>query len=152
MNDEQALIVSPAALSVLGEIGHKSSLTPHKQSEINIGTELGSVGRPKVSYKNRREVHYGTAGSVRPDWCIGSGCSIEVKNYRIETNQRGLVNDVSKQITQRAENLPRGMQQQIVIDIRGQAVTEAQRNAVIKSIVKKSDGLINPTDIRFKTK
>ena len=94
---------------------------------------------------------YGTAGSVRPDWCIGSVCSVEVKNYKIATNQQGLINNVSKQALQRAENLPQGMQQQVVIDIRGQVVTDAQKNAVIKGIVQKSKGALTPTDIRFKS-
>ncbi|MDU9407341.1 hypothetical protein RTH74_06995 [Pseudomonas sp. zfem001] len=122
-----------------------------KQSEIDIGTELGSGARPQVSYKNGQEVPYGTAGSVRPDWCIGSVCSVEVKNYKIATNQQGLINNVSKQALQRAENLPQGMQQQVVIDIRGQVVTDAQKNAVIKGIVQKSKGTLTPTDIRFKS-
>ncbi|WP_277404393.1 pre-toxin TG domain-containing protein [Achromobacter xylosoxidans] len=122
-----------------------------KQSEIDVGTELGSGARPQVSYKNGQEVPYGTAGSVRPDWCIGSVCSVEVKNYKIATNQQGLINNVSKQALQRAENLPQGMQQQVVIDIRGQVVTDAQKNAVIKGIVQKSKGVLTPTDIRFKS-
>ncbi|WP_176469796.1 hypothetical protein [Pseudomonas sp. Irchel 3A5] len=52
---------------------------------------------------------------------------------------------------QRAKDLPEGMQQQVVIDIRGQTVTDAQKNAVIKGIVQRSNGAIGPTDIRFKT-
>lgn len=88
---------------------------------------------------------------MRPDWCIGSVCSVEVKNYKIATNQQGLINNVSKQALQRAENLPQGMQQQVVIDIRGQVVTDAQKNAVIKGIVQKSKGALTPTDIRFKS-
>ncbi|GLX16244.1 hypothetical protein Pstr01_44830 [Pseudomonas straminea] len=121
-----------------------------KQSEIDVGTDLGQGARPQVSYKNGQEVPYGTSGSVRPDWCIGSVCSVEVKNYNIATNQQGLISNVSKQALQRAENLPQGMQQQVVIDIRGQAVTDAQKNAVIKGIVQKSNGALGPTDIRFK--
>lgn len=122
-----------------------------KQSEIDVGTELGSGARPQVSYKNGQEVPYGTAGSVRPDWCIGSVCSVEVKNYKIATNQQGLISNVSKQALQRTKNLPQGMQQQVVIDIRGQVVTDAQKNAVIKGIVQKSKGALTPTDIRFKS-
>ena len=121
-----------------------------KQSEIDVGADLGQEARPQVSYKNGQEVPYGTSGSVRPDWCIGDVCSVEVKNYNIATNQQGLISNVSKQALQRAENLPQGMQQQVVIDIRGQAVTDAQKNAVIKGIVQKSNGAIRPTDIRFK--
>ncbi|WP_207388761.1 DUF637 domain-containing protein, partial [Stutzerimonas kirkiae] len=130
--------------------GSSARPTP-KQSEIDVGTELGAGARPQISYKNGQEVPYGTAGSVRPDWCIGSVCSVEVKNYKVATNQQGLINNVSKQALQRAENLPQGMQQQIVIDVRGQVVTDAQKNAVIKGIVQKSKGTVSPTDIRFKS-
>jgi filamentous hemagglutinin len=54
-----------------------------------------------------------------------------VKNYNIEKNQSGLISNVSKQTIQRAENLPQGMQQQVVIDVRGQMITvdqERKRN------------------------
>jgi hypothetical protein len=46
-----------------------------------------------------------------------------VKNYNIAKNQGGLISNVSKQAIQRAENLPQGMQQQVVIDVRGQMIT-----------------------------
>ncbi|WP_175413251.1 hypothetical protein [Pseudomonas sp. 37 R 15] len=49
-----------------------------------------------------------------------------MKNYNIVKNQSGLISNVSNQALQRAENLPQGMQQQVVIDIRGQAVTLVQ--------------------------
>lgn len=42
------------------------------------------------------------------------------------------------------------MQQQVVIDIRGQTVSNAQKNAIIKGGVGKSGGVLKPTDIRFK--
>ena len=54
-----------------------------------------------------------------------------MKNYNIEKNQSGLISNVSKQTIQRAENLPQGMQQQVVIDVRGQMITvdqERKRN------------------------
>ncbi len=75
---------------------------------------------------------------------------MEVKNYNITTNQSGLINNVSKQAIQRAENLPAGMRQEVVIDIRGQKVTSIQEDAIIKGIVQKSNGTIKPTDIQFK--
>jgi filamentous hemagglutinin len=57
---------------------------------------------------------------------------------------------VSKQAIQRAENLPAGMRQEVVIDIRGQKVTPIQEDAIIKWIVQKCNGEIKPTDIQFK--
>nr|WP_256679427.1 hemagglutinin repeat-containing protein [Pseudomonas sp. Fl4BN1] len=128
----------------------KPARPTHKQSEIDVGSDLGSGARPQVSYKNGQEVPYGTSGSVRPDWCVGGVCSVEVKNYNIATNQSGLISNVSKQALQRAENLPKGMQQQVVIDVRGQMVTVEQERNIIKGIVQKSNGAIKPEAIEFK--
>lgn len=87
---------------------------------------------------------------TRPDWCNGNTCGIEVKNYNIATNINGLINNVSKQAIHRAENLPAGMQQRIIIDVRGQIVTPNQERTIIKGIVERSNGVIAPTSIRFK--
>ncbi|MBP2859712.1 VENN motif pre-toxin domain-containing protein, partial [Dickeya oryzae] len=127
-----------------------TSRPSHRQSEIDVGKDLGDGWREQVSFKDGKEVPYGTKGGVRPDWCQGNVCSVEVKNYNITTNQNGLINNVSKQAIQRAENLPAGMQQQVVIDVRGQTVSQAQERAIIKGIVEKSNGAIAPTSIRFK--
>ncbi|MEA9749435.1 hypothetical protein VDF76_21135, partial [Xanthomonas campestris pv. raphani] len=121
-----------------------------QQSEADVGQDLGIGARAQVSFKNGVEVPYGTADSVRPDWCVGTTCSVEVKNYNIATNRSKLVSSVSEQALQRSKDLPSGMQQLIVIDVRGQNVTNAQKNSVIKAIVKKSNGIISPTDIKFK--
>lgn len=73
-----------------------------------------------------------------------------MKNYNIEKNQSGLINNVSKQAIQRAENLPTGMQQRVIIDVRGQSVSVEQERAIIKGIVQKSNGIIDPAAIEFK--
>jgi hypothetical protein len=52
-----------------------------RQSEIDVGVDLPPGARPQVSFKNGQEVPYGTSGSVRPDYCLGNVCSVEVKNY-----------------------------------------------------------------------
>ena len=67
----------------------------HRQSEIDVGKDLGEGWREQVTFKDGKEVPYGTKGSVRPDWCQGNICSVEVKNYNITTNQSGLINNVS---------------------------------------------------------
>ncbi|MBP0943677.1 hypothetical protein V2K16_26655 [Pseudomonas alliivorans] len=123
--------------------------TPQK-SEIDVGADLGAGARPQVSYKNGQEVPCGTSGSVRPDWCVGNVCSVEVKNYNNTKNQNGLISNVFKQALQRAENLPKSMQQQVVIDVRGQMVTVNQERNIIKGIVQKSNGAIKPEAIEFK--
>ena len=89
---------------------------------------------PQKSFKNGQEVPYGTKGSTRPE-LYNSGHSIEVKNYRVETSsgQNNLINNVSKQIQSRTPNLPEGTRQTVIIDLRGQNVS----NEVLKSIRSK---------------
>ncbi|WP_107675999.1 hemagglutinin repeat-containing protein [Agrobacterium sp. LAD9] len=121
-----------------------------KESEVAVGTDLGAGARPQVSFKDGKEVPYGTPGSVRPDWCRGDVCSAEVKNYNVANNMNGLIDNVAKQAIQRQRNLPSGMQQEIVIDVRGQVVTVDQERRVIRGIVQKSNGAIKPESIEFK--
>ncbi|HHY6312649.1 TPA: VENN motif pre-toxin domain-containing protein, partial [Salmonella enterica] len=123
----------------------------HKQSEKDVGKDLGTGWKEQVSYKDGKEVPYGTKGSTRPDWCNGSTCSIEVKNYNIATNQSGLISNVAKQAIDRQANLPSGMRQEIVIDIRGQTITPMQRVKIVQGIVDKSNGVVDKSSIRFKT-
>jgi len=60
-----------------------------------------------------------------------------------------MVNTIVKQAEQRATNLPEGMQQKIVIDIRGQSVSQAQQDRIRNKIVNKSNGIIKSDDVRF---
>ncbi|WP_307844523.1 hemagglutinin repeat-containing protein [Ralstonia syzygii] len=122
------------------------------QSEKDVGTGLGSDYRPQVSYKDGQEVPYGTKGSVRPDWCNTTSCSVEVKNYNIANNSSGLIKNVADQAIQRQANLPAGMEQQVVIDVRGQTITAQQELAIRQGIVSKSNGVIRPDMITFKTR
>ncbi|OAI58852.1 hemagglutinin, partial [Ralstonia solanacearum] len=136
-----------------GSSGNDSNVTKRPtppQSEKDVGTGLGSDFRPQVSYKDGQEVPYGTKGSVRPDWCNATSCSVEVKNYNIENNSSGLIKNVADQAIQRQANLPAGMEQQIVIDVRGQKVTAQQEDIIVKGIVSRSNGAIKPDAIEFK--
>jgi filamentous hemagglutinin len=120
-------------------------------SEKDVGSDLGPNVRSQVSYLNHKEVPYGTPGSVRPDFVANNSmASYEVKNYNITSNSEGLIKTVSQQAIQRQANLPVGMQQNIVIDIRGQSVTDLQKTSIIKGIVQGSNGAIDPTAIDFK--
>ncbi|WP_230085933.1 MULTISPECIES: VENN motif pre-toxin domain-containing protein, partial [unclassified Providencia] len=121
-----------------------------RDSEKDVGKDLGEGWREQVSFKDGKEVPYGTKGSVRPDWCQGTVCSVEVKNYTIATNSKGLINNVSKQAIERQQHLPEGMKQEVIIDIRGQKVSDSEKRAVVVGIVQKSNGAIKPTDIQFK--
>ncbi|MGF6368103.1 filamentous hemagglutinin [Paraburkholderia sp. RAU6.4a] len=123
-----------------------------RQSEIDVGSDLGSGADPQVSYKDGQQVPYGTSGSVRPDYVAADGsASFEVKNYNVATNSSGLINNVANQAIQRAANLPDGMEQQVVIDVRGQTMTPDQRTSIVQGIVQKSNGIIDPSNIQFKT-
>ncbi|HGP0983209.1 TPA: VENN motif pre-toxin domain-containing protein, partial [Klebsiella aerogenes] len=122
----------------------------HRQSEIDVGNDLGDGWKEQVSYKDGKEVPYGTKGSTRPDWCNGDVCSLEVKNYNVATNQGGLINNVAKQAIERQKHLPQGMMQEIVIDVRGQVLSLAQEDAIVRGIVQKSNGIVKPTNIQFK--
>uniref|UniRef100_UPI002018256E VENN motif pre-toxin domain-containing protein n=1 Tax=Cupriavidus sp. 2SB TaxID=2502199 RepID=UPI002018256E len=147
--------ISNAFTSVLDSIVTKvvdsvSRPTP-PTSEKDVGADLGPGHSPQVSYKDGQKVPYGTPGSVRPDHVADDGsASFEVKNYNVATNANGLINNVAKQAINRAVNLPAGMEQQIIIDVRGQTVSADQERALVRGIVSKSNGIISPESIEFK--
>ncbi|QPA32240.1 pre-toxin TG domain-containing protein [Thermaerobacillus caldiproteolyticus] len=119
-----------------------------RQSEIDIGKEYPEYSAQK-SFKNGKEVPYGTKGSSRPDF-YREGFSIEVKNYKITTpsGRSRLVNNISTQVEKRLSDLPRGTKQTVIIDIRGQNVSEEILDDLYDRIMKKTNGKVN---IRFKT-
>ncbi len=122
-----------------------------RQSEIDVGNDLGPDYTSQQSYFKGQPISQGTPGSVRPDFVSNDGTtSVEVKNYNIQTNSNGLINNVSGQAVSRASNLPAGMDQQVIVDVRGQTVTPTQENTIIQRIVQKSNGAISPTSITFK--
>ena len=63
-----------------------------------------------------------------------------------------MIDNVSKQTIDRKKHLPSGVQQLVVIDIRGQKITAAQKNKIRGGIESKSNGIIKPEQIEFKTK
>jgi filamentous hemagglutinin len=88
---------------------------------------------------------------VRPDFVASDGsAAFEVKNYNIATNSDGLVNTVSQQITDRAANLPQGMAQQVIIDVRGQVVSAVQKADIVDGIVSKTNSVVSANSIIFK--
>jgi filamentous hemagglutinin len=121
-----------------------------RQSEVDVGITLPLGSREQVSFKGGVEVPYGTPLSVRPDWCIGTTCSVEVKNYDISTNKQALIRNVSQQAVRRQQELPSGMTQQVVIDVRGQSVDVQQEINIRRGIAQQSGGVIAPSDITFK--
>jgi filamentous hemagglutinin len=73
-----------------------------------------------------------------------------VKNYDINTNTDGLVNNVSRQVQERAGHLPPGMQQNIRIDVRGQQISQDKSAEVVRRIVENSNGFLRPENIEFR--
>ena len=120
-----------------------------RQSELYVGKMLGTRAKPQVSYLDGKEVPYGTKGSVRPDFVMGDKAAFEVKNYNIETNSDGLVREVVRQVKDRAIHLPQGMKQRVMIDVRGQNVSDAMKEALGQKIIQKCDGIISMKDISF---
>ncbi|WP_141683096.1 VENN motif pre-toxin domain-containing protein [Gilliamella intestini] len=130
--------------------GKTTNGRPHSStSEKDVGASLPPDYRGQVSYKDGVEVPHGTKGSVRPDFCNGTTCSIEVKNYDIGKYADNLINNISKQAIERQKHLPNGMQQQVRIDVRGQHLTPALEFKIRRGIVRKSNGIISSKQIEF---
>jgi len=105
----------------------------------------------QVAFKDGREVSSRTAGSVRPDGVSADkrSASFEVKNYDINTKADALINNVARQVQERVRHLPRGMQQNIKIDVRGQNVSSGHLDDIARRIVEKSNGLLSYEHIEF---
>ncbi|CAJ7329435.1 Uncharacterised protein [Burkholderia pseudomallei] len=119
-----------------------------RQSEQDAGKRLGDGYEEQKSFKDGKEVPYGTKGSTRPDW-YKDGSSVEVKNYNIETSagQERLIDNVSKQAIYRAQQLPSNTVQSLFVDVRGQAVSRGELQNVIQAITTRSNGIIQPGNI-----
>jgi filamentous hemagglutinin len=77
---------------------------------------------------------------------------IEVKNYDLSlpANRASLYNDVAEQALRRAENLPSGSFQGVIIDIRGQAIDPAVLQRIASNIQQATGGRIRVQDVIFK--
>ena len=146
--DEQTRLNIVTSLKELGEQVKELERTIHKDAGKTLTPDFNA----QESYLNGQKVKWGTDGSVRPDFCNGTTCSIEVKNYDIQNNINGLIDNVSKQAIERKKHLPSGVQQLVVIDIRGQKMTALQEFKIKQGIKNKSNGIIKPEQIEFKTK
>ena len=98
-------------------------------------------GEEQKSYKGGKEVPYGTPGSTRPDLVVtdeesGTFTAIEVKNYDVSSNERvaALCKEVRRQVGDRCDNMPEGTKQVIVLDVRGQNLTEEQKEELKQKI------------------
>ncbi|MBO1628173.1 hypothetical protein [Bacillus arachidis] len=97
----------------------------------------------QVSFKDRKQVPYGTKGSTRPDrYSLGEDHSIEVKNYNVMTSsgRRSLINVVIKQFEDRLKHLPESANQTVLIDVRGQKVTKDILKEITDEITQRTFG------------
>lgn len=96
-------------------------------------------GTEQVSYLAGKEVPWGTPGSTRPDVVRKVGGLtefIEVKNYDLSapTNRNSLANEVYRQVTERAQNLPEGSLQRVVLDVSGRQYPKTLVDSVVQSL------------------
>ncbi|WP_242143228.1 MULTISPECIES: T7SS effector LXG polymorphic toxin [unclassified Bacillus cereus group] len=96
----------------------------------------------QVAFKGGDEVSKNTKGSTRPDFHI-EGHSVELKNYDISTKSKrtNLVNVIVKQLNYRDIHLPQETRQTVIIDTRGQIVTNEILIEIKAGISKKANTL-----------
>ena len=118
-----------------------------RQSELDAATDFPDYDAQK-SFINGEEVPYGTKGSVRPDY-YKAGFSVDIKNYNVESvsGRSNLTRNIEKQYYQRIENLPDGTNQSVMIDVRGQNISDATLNALYDDIMLRTN---NGVEILFK--
>lgn len=61
----------------------------------------------------------------------------------------GLINEVLEQAVERLVHLPQEMVHELVIDVRGQLLTDEIRRKILKDISSKANGIIKASNIRF---
>ena len=110
-----------------------------RQSEIDAKTNYPDYSE-QISFLDGREVSYGTKGSVRPDY-YKTGSSVDIKNYNVETvsGRNNLANNIAKQYYQRNAHLPQRTKQSVMIDVRGQNVSNAELEALYNSVIEKTN-------------
>ena len=127
--------------------GSATSRPTWRQSELDAATDFPGYADQK-SFINGKEVSYGTKGSVRPDY-YKEGFSVDIKNYNIEnaSGRSNLARNIEKQYYQRIENLPNGTKQSVMIDIRGQSVSDEVLSELYDEIMRRTN---NGVEILFK--
>ena len=127
--------------------GSATSRPTWRQSELDAATDFPGYADQK-SFINGKEVSYGTKGSVRPDY-YKEGFSVDIKNYNIEnaSGRSNLARNIDKQYYQRIENLPNGTKQSVMIDIRGQSVSDEVLSELYDEIMRRTN---NGVEILFK--
>ena len=112
--------------------------TPRESELVVLDRTKGAS--EQLSYLDGVEVPPNTPGATRPDVVVknanGTVKAIEVKNYNLShsTNRNHLLNELERQVTSRASNLPAGSTQEIVLDVRGRGYSDELIEATIPAI------------------
>jgi len=121
-----------------------------RQSELDVGKFLGMGWQEQLQFLGKKLLPKGppwVKGSVRPDWCnLSLKICVEVKNYSL-SNIANLIKVTSAQLIVRAQELPAGFVQKLIVDLRGQGSTAAQRQQIINGIIANSNGAITRSNI-----
>ena len=135
------------ANEVMGESASSTSRPTWRQSELDAATDFPDYDAQK-SFINGEAVPYGTKGSVRPDY-YKDGFSVDIKNYNVESasGRSNLARNIEKQYYQRIENMPDGTKQSVMIDVRGQNVSDEALDALYDDIMRRTN---NGVEILFK--
>lgn len=113
-----------------------------RDSELTI-LDRTKNSTEQVSFLDGQEVPMNTPGATRPDVVVknpnGTVKAIEVKNYNLaqSSNRNTLLNELERQVTSRASNLPAGSTQEIVLDVRGRGFSDELIDATITAIHKR---------------
>lgn len=116
----------------------RSNPTP-RESELKV-LERTKGAEEQISYLDGVEVSSAPKGATRPDVVVknadGSIKAIEVKNYNLaSSNSRSeLYRELERQVTSRANNLPAGSTQEIVLDVRGRGFSKDVIDNVVANI------------------
>ena len=113
-----------------------------QQSEKEVEKENPDYN-PQQSFLNGKKVNYGTSGSSRPDF-YKEGFSLEVKNYKImsQNGKNSLINTIVRQAQKRMTDLPLGTIQTVIIDIKGQEVSDDVLKEIVNAVLEKVDVII----------
>lgn len=124
-----------------------------RQSEIDVAKQHPTYGEQKT-FVNGQEKPYGTKGSSRfdlykSDSLFGGQKTIEVKNYDVSSKagQNRLIRNIVEQTNKGIKNLPNASRE-IVVDVRGQNVSNSAMNYIKNSITSQISDSVKVTFLR----
>lgn len=139
----QGIANAGVGIAVMAHSGGPTGGRPTPAESEQLATSGTAVEiQSQQSSKGGKPVPWGTKGSTRPDASLPDhAISVEVKNYDLSQGNSRLVNNVVNQAVKRAKELPQGTQQALVIDVRGQNISDAQLLKLFEDINSKSGNL-----------